>query len=57
LYTETDENYLKTIVLNLTANAVKAFQNIPDAKIEWKAWKENDKLFLFQASPLLNFQL
>lgn len=40
-----DENYLQTIMQNLTANAVKALQQTPDAAIEWKAWKENDKTF------------
>ena len=40
-----DENYLQTIMQNLTANAVKALQQTPDAAIEWKAWKENDKTY------------
>lgn len=42
----TDENYLKTIMHNLTANAIKAVQQVPGAKIDWKAWKEHDKIFL-----------
>ena len=42
----TDENYLKTIIYNLTANAVKALANIPHAKIHWSAWTENHKCFL-----------
>ncbi len=42
----TDENYLQTIMQNLTANAVKVLQQNPDAAIWWKAWKENDKTFL-----------
>jgi signal transduction histidine kinase len=42
----TDEDYLKTIMRNLTANAVKALNNIPEAKIEWRAWEENGKQFL-----------
>lgn len=32
----TDENYLKTIMHNLTANAVKALQHTPGATIEWR---------------------
>ncbi len=47
----TDENYLKTIVRNLTGNAIKALQNttIPSAvegQISWKAYQEDDKTFL-----------
>ncbi len=42
---ETDEDYLKTIMYNLTANSIKALQNIPGAKVEWKAWKENGNTF------------
>ena len=43
---QTDENYLNTIMYNLTANSVKALYNISHAVIEWKAWKENEKMFL-----------
>lgn len=46
LVIQTDENYLQTIMQNLTANAVKALQQNPAATIWWKAWKENDKTFL-----------
>lgn len=46
LIVKTDQYYLQTIMHNLTANAIKALQKIPDAKIEWRAWQENDKLFL-----------
>ena len=42
----TDENYLQTIMQNLTANAVKALKNTPAAQIEWKAVKEGDKTYL-----------
>ncbi len=45
LTVNTDEDYLKTIMHNLTANAVKAVQLTPDAKIEWKAWAENGKTY------------
>jgi signal transduction histidine kinase len=36
----TDENYLKTIIRNLTANAIKATENIENPKIILKAWQE-----------------
>ncbi len=37
----TDENYLRTIMQNLSSNAIKALKDRPGATIEWKAWKEN----------------
>jgi signal transduction histidine kinase len=37
----TDENYLKTIMHNLTGNAQKALKNTPNATIEWKAWEKD----------------
>ncbi|KAF2332214.1 tetratricopeptide repeat-containing sensor histidine kinase [Flavobacterium ginsenosidimutans] len=43
---ETDENYLKTIIRNLTGNAIKALDKTPNAKIVWKAWHENQKNYL-----------
>ncbi|WP_289664495.1 ATP-binding protein [Flavobacterium panacagri] len=43
---ETDENYLKTIIRNLTGNAIKALDKTPNAKIVWKAWEENQKNYL-----------
>ncbi|MBS1973731.1 MAG: HAMP domain-containing histidine kinase, partial [Bacteroidetes bacterium] len=46
VFVETDENFLKTIMYNLTANAVKALTNRADGQIEWKAWHENDQFFL-----------
>jgi signal transduction histidine kinase len=42
----TDENYLQVIMQNLTANAIKALKNTPDASIEWAAVKEGDKTIL-----------
>lgn len=42
LIVQTDEDYLKTIMQNLTANSVKALQQTSLARIEWKAWKEHD---------------
>lgn len=39
----TDENYLQTIMYNLTANAAKALKNTPGARIEWKAFRENNQ--------------
>ncbi|MCE7042032.1 tetratricopeptide repeat-containing sensor histidine kinase [Dyadobacter sp. CY312] len=38
----TDEDYLKTIMQNLTANAVKALRKTPEATILWEA-KRNEK--------------
>jgi C4-dicarboxylate-specific signal transduction histidine kinase len=37
----TDEDYLKTIMQNLTNNAIKALKNVPDAQIRWEARQEN----------------
>jgi C4-dicarboxylate-specific signal transduction histidine kinase len=42
----TDEHYLKTVMRNLTNNAVKALGGTPQASIAWKAWEENGKAFL-----------
>lgn len=42
----TDENYLKTIIRNLTGNAIKALDKTPNGKIIWKAWQENDQNYL-----------
>jgi signal transduction histidine kinase len=42
----TDENYLKTIIRNLTGNAIKALEKTPAATITWKAWRENNQNFL-----------
>ncbi len=42
----TDENYLKTIIRNLTGNAIKALNEIENPTIIWKAWKENETSYL-----------
>jgi signal transduction histidine kinase len=42
----TDKNYLKTMMRNLTSNAIKALENTSNAKITWKAWTENGKNLL-----------
>ena len=42
----TDENYLKTIVRNLTGNAVKALEGIKNPTIIWKAFEKNGTTFL-----------
>ncbi|MBS1600574.1 MAG: GHKL domain-containing protein [Bacteroidetes bacterium] len=42
----TDENFLRAIMQNLTANSIKALNQVSDAAIEWKAWKENGRIFL-----------
>lgn len=46
LFVQTDENYLQTIMHNLTANAVKALQQTPQALVSWKAWQENNHVYL-----------
>ncbi|PWB22283.1 ATP-binding protein [Flavobacterium sp. HTF] len=43
---ETDENYLKTIIRNLTGNAIQALGKTQDGQIIWKAWKENSTNYL-----------
>ncbi len=45
LIVRTDELYMETILQNLTANAIKALQQTPNAKIEWKAWEEINKRY------------
>ncbi|MBF4492141.1 hypothetical protein IR010_06270 [Flavobacterium sp. MR2016-29] len=42
----TDENYLKTIMRNLTGNAIKALDKTPNGKIIWKAWQKNNQIYL-----------
>jgi len=42
----TDENYLKTIIRNLTGNAIKALDKKEHPTIQWKAWQENNQTFL-----------
>jgi signal transduction histidine kinase len=42
----TDENYLKTIIRNLTGNAIKALVKVENPTIIWKAWQENSRQFL-----------
>lgn len=46
LIVNTDDNYLKSIMQNLTANAIKALDNTANACIEWKAWQLNGKTYL-----------
>ncbi len=46
LVIDTDENYLKTILRNLTTNAIKALKNKINGYIEWKAWQEGGKIYL-----------
>ena len=42
----TDENYLKTIIRNLTGNAIKALNKVQNPSIIWKAWQENNQIWL-----------
>src|SRR5450432_406726 len=46
LVVQTDENYLQTIMRNLTANASKSLLVMPGAAIEWKAWEEENNVYL-----------
>lgn len=67
LYIETDKDYLKTIIRNLTINSIKALTDISDPII-WKAWTEGNEKYLSitdngigmnseQSSPLFNDQM
>jgi signal transduction histidine kinase len=42
----TDEHYIKTIMHNLTNNAIKALGTQPNGTIEWRGWQEGDVTFL-----------
>ncbi|MFN8346257.1 MAG: tetratricopeptide repeat-containing sensor histidine kinase [Spirosomataceae bacterium] len=46
LHVVTDEDYLKTIMQNLTSNAVKALKNKPNASIHWEARQEGNQIIL-----------
>ncbi|WP_428654966.1 tetratricopeptide repeat-containing sensor histidine kinase [Runella sp.] len=46
LHVVTDEDYLKTIMQNLTSNAVKALKNKPNASIHWEARQEENQIIL-----------
>jgi signal transduction histidine kinase len=46
LQLETDEDYLKTILRNLTSNAIKAVHGRTDGMIEWLAWEEDHHVCL-----------
>ncbi len=43
---KTDENYLKTILRNLTNNAIKATEDVEFPKVNWKAKAENQQIIL-----------
>ena len=42
----TDENYLKTIIRNLTGNAIKALDKTQNPKIIWKAGQKDNQFYL-----------
>lgn len=42
----TDENYLKTILRNLTSNSINVFSTTENPTIIWKAWQEKNKIYL-----------
>ena len=41
-----DENYLKTIIRNITGNAIKALTKTQNPSIVWKAWTEQGRNYL-----------
>jgi signal transduction histidine kinase/tetratricopeptide (TPR) repeat protein len=46
LSVSTDEDYLKTIMQNLTNNAIKALKSSPNGTIHWKATQQNGQIIL-----------
>ncbi|WP_114789832.1 tetratricopeptide repeat-containing sensor histidine kinase [Niabella yanshanensis] len=46
LTVSSDEDYLKTIMYNLTSNAVKALGNTEKPQIIWKAWQNENQVKL-----------
>ena len=42
----TDENYLKTIIRNLTSNSINVFSTTENPSIIWKAYSENNKNYV-----------
>ena len=42
----TDEDYLKTIIRNLTGNAIKALDGVNNPTIIWKAFSQNNVNYL-----------
>lgn len=42
----TDENYLKTIMQNITQNALNAMKSVPNPTITWKGWKKENNCYL-----------
>ena len=43
---QTDENFLKTIMRNLTSNALQALSRQPGGRIEWRAWEADGQQYL-----------
>ncbi|MDA3613429.1 tetratricopeptide repeat-containing sensor histidine kinase [Polluticaenibacter yanchengensis] len=39
---KTDKDFLKTIMRNLTANAIKVTENQSNPSVKWRAWQENN---------------
>jgi len=46
IYLITDENYFKTIIRNLTSNAIKATSNVKHPKIRWTAFHRETSIML-----------
>ena len=50
LFVDTDEDYLWTIMQNLTANAVKALRGVSGAAVVWRAWRGSGGLVVCSIS-------
>ncbi len=46
LQVKTDEDYLKTIMQNLTNNAIRALAHTPEGQVTWRAEKEEEVVIL-----------
>ena len=46
IHLNTDENYLKTIIRNLTGNAIKALEKVENPAIRWKARQDGNHIYL-----------
>ena len=46
LVLKTDENYLKTIIRNLTSNAINVFSSTANPHIVWRSYSKNNKNYL-----------
>lgn len=40
----TDEDYLKTIIRNLTSNAIAAVRSVPEPQVQWRAYRQEQSV-------------